>query len=122
MPDVSVLPQFANGIRAPAIGEPGRMGHEFADGERMRSGFELRLVWGTANHDLTIGERRQILLNRVTQSDLSFLDKNQGGDRTDSQCSVRRGLSPRCWCALSGALGRLSPEPSFQSRALLGSG
>src|SRR5215467_13492997 len=24
---------------------------------------------------------------------------------TDSQCSVRRGLSPRCWCALSGALG-----------------
>src|SRR5438132_11306769 len=24
---------------------------------------------------------------------------------TDSQCSVRRGLSPRCWCALSGARG-----------------
>src|SRR5215470_9247960 len=24
---------------------------------------------------------------------------------TDSQCSVRRGLPPRCWCALSGALG-----------------
>ena len=23
---------------------------------------------------------------------------------TDSQCSVRRGLSPLCWCALSGAL------------------
>src|SRR5258707_12921815 len=24
---------------------------------------------------------------------------------TDSQCSARQGLSPRCWCALSGALG-----------------
>jgi hypothetical protein len=25
---------------------------------------------------------------------------------TDSQCSVRWGLPPHCWCALSGALGR----------------
>jgi len=33
------------------------------------------------------------------------LSATQLPSATDSQCSVRRGLSPRCWCALSGALG-----------------
>ena len=33
------------------------------------------------------------------------LSTTQLPSATDSQCSVRRGLSPRCWCALSGALG-----------------
>jgi hypothetical protein len=32
------------------------------------------------------------------------LSATQLPSATDSQCSVRRGLSPRCWCALSGAL------------------
>jgi len=31
------------------------------------------------------------------------LSATQLPSATDSQCSVRRGLSPRCWCALSGA-------------------
>jgi len=33
------------------------------------------------------------------------LSTTQLPSATDSQCSVRQGLSPRCWCALSGALG-----------------
>src|SRR6516162_11426093 len=33
------------------------------------------------------------------------LSTTQWPSATDSQCSVRRGLSPRCWCALSGARG-----------------
>src|SRR6201984_1175585 len=33
------------------------------------------------------------------------LSTTQLPSATDSQCSVRRGLPPRCWCALSGALG-----------------
>jgi len=33
------------------------------------------------------------------------LSTTQLPSATDSQCSVRRGLSPRCWCALSGARG-----------------
>src|SRR5215470_13765927 len=33
------------------------------------------------------------------------LSATQLPSATDSQCSVRRGLSPRCWCALSGARG-----------------
>jgi hypothetical protein len=36
---------------------------------------------------------------------------------TDSQCSVRRGLPPRCWCALSGAPGSdLRADPPTLSR------
>src|SRR6516164_3690143 len=36
------------------------------------------------------------------------LSATQLPSATDSQCSVRRGLPPRCWCALSGALGARS--------------
>ena len=36
------------------------------------------------------------------------LSATQLPSATDSQCSVRRGLPPRCWCALSGARGRRS--------------
>ena len=36
------------------------------------------------------------------------LSATQLPSATDSQCSVRRGLPPRCWCALSGALGSRS--------------
>ena len=36
------------------------------------------------------------------------LSATQFPSATDSQCSVRRGLSPRCWCALSGALSKAS--------------
>jgi hypothetical protein len=36
------------------------------------------------------------------------LSTTQLPSATDSQCSVRRGLPPRCWCALSGALGTRS--------------
>jgi len=32
------------------------------------------------------------------------LSTTQLPSASDSQCSVRRGLSPLCWCALSGAL------------------
>ena len=43
------------------------------------------------------------------------LSATQLPSATDSQCSVRRGLSPRCWCALSGAhrgrdKGKLRPS------------
>ena len=33
------------------------------------------------------------------------LSTTQLPSATDRQCSVRWGLSPHCWCALSGALG-----------------
>jgi len=38
------------------------------------------------------------------------LSTTQLPSATDSQCPVRRGLSPRCWCALSGARGRPVPR------------
>jgi hypothetical protein len=38
------------------------------------------------------------------------LSPTQFPSTTDSQCSVRWGLSPHCWCALSGALGRSVPD------------
>ena len=41
------------------------------------------------------------------------LSATQLPSATDSQCSVRRGLSPRCWCALSGA--RRPPLPRNES-------
>src|SRR6266481_5988695 len=34
------------------------------------------------------------------------LSTTQLPSATDSQCSVRWGLPPHCWCALSGARGR----------------
>jgi hypothetical protein len=46
------------------------------------------------------------------------LSATQLPSATDSQCSVRRGLSPRCWCALSGALrSHLRGDSAEQSRA-----
>ena len=39
------------------------------------------------------------------------LSATQLPSATDSQCSVRWGLPPHCWCALSGALGRLAQAP-----------
>src|SRR5437667_10949588 len=39
------------------------------------------------------------------------LSATQFPSATDSQCSVRWGLPPHCWCALSGALGK--PTSSF---------
>src|ERR1700751_620051 len=49
------------------------------------------------------------------------LSATQLPSATDSQCSVRRGLLPRCWCALSGAhrgrdVGSFAPpsEPGRQ--------
>src|ERR1700719_4753741 len=43
------------------------------------------------------------------------LSATQFPSATDSQCSVRWGLPPHCWCALSGALG----EPSRLARVFL---
>ena len=46
------------------------------------------------------------------------LSTTQLPSATDSQCSVRRGLPPRCWCALSGALrSHLRGDSAEQSRA-----
>jgi hypothetical protein len=45
------------------------------------------------------------------------LSTTQLPSTTDSQCSVRRGLPPRCWCALSGALGT---KQSFAPRLRTG--
>jgi hypothetical protein len=40
------------------------------------------------------------------------LSATQFPSATDSQCSVRWGLPPHCWCALSGALSKASlPYP-----------
>ena len=36
------------------------------------------------------------------------LSATQFPSATDSQCSVRWGLPPHCWCALSGALSKAS--------------
>src|SRR6476661_989333 len=36
------------------------------------------------------------------------LSATQFPSATDSQCSVRWGLPPHCWCALSGALAQAS--------------
>jgi hypothetical protein len=53
----------------------------------------------------------RIVFNMVLFMDWQFvsgcspprLSTTQLPSTTDSQCSVRRGLSPRCWCALLGA-------------------
>jgi hypothetical protein len=50
------------------------------------------------------------------------LSPTQFPSTTDSQCSVRWGLSPHCWCALSGALGRVSPRPQDQRQPIVPSG
>ena len=47
------------------------------------------------------------------------LSATQFPSATDSQCSVRWGLPPHCWCALSGALGepsRFAPVPKEAKR------
>ena len=49
------------------------------------------------------------------------LSTTQFPPATDSQCSVRKGLSPSCWCALSGALGCGSAAPGL-CRAFCGGG
>jgi len=46
------------------------------------------------------------------------LSATQLPSATDSQCSVRRGLSPRCWCALSGARGALLAAPGRRPKRL----
>ena len=45
------------------------------------------------------------------------LSATQFPSATDSQCSVRWGLPPHCWCALSGALSEASPLASSLSKA-----
>ncbi len=45
------------------------------------------------------------------------LSTTQLPSTTDSQCSVRWGLSPHCWCAFSGALGRVAPRPQDRGRS-----
>src|SRR5437667_2864480 len=53
------------------------------------------------------------------------LSATQFPSATDSQCSVRWGLPPHCWCALSGALSEASSLcllilPPHQDRAKAG--
>jgi len=63
----------------------------------------------------------RIVFNMVLFMDWQFvsgcspprLSTTQLPSTTDSQCSARQGLSPRCWCALSGARGRASYARSF---------
>ncbi len=43
------------------------------------------------------------------------LSATQFPSATDSQCSVRWGLPPHCWCALSGALSEPSRFASLDS-------
>ena len=45
------------------------------------------------------------------------LSATQFPSATDSQCSVRWGLPPHCWCALSGALSKASRFTLFVSKA-----
>src|SRR6202030_2787869 len=45
------------------------------------------------------------------------LSATQFPSATDSQCSVRWGLPPHCWCALSGALSKASRLVPLKLRA-----
>jgi hypothetical protein len=45
------------------------------------------------------------------------LSATQFPSATDSQCSVRWGLPPHCWCALSGALSEASRFASSKTGA-----
>jgi hypothetical protein len=47
------------------------------------------------------------------------LSATQFPSATDSQCSVRWGLPPHCWCALSGALSQPSRFASRRASSLL---
>jgi hypothetical protein len=47
------------------------------------------------------------------------LSATQFPSATDSQCSVRWGLPPHCWCALSGALSKASRLTLFPEQTVL---
>ena len=67
----------------------------------------------------------RIVFNMVLFMDWQFvsgcspprLSTTQFPSTTDSQCSVRWGLSPHGWRALSGALGRSVPDRRCRHRA-----
>ena len=87
-----------------------------------RSGCRSRLApsrvgfrfWASPFPSRLANASGRIVFNMVLFMDWQFasgcspprLSTTQLPSTTDSQCSVRWGLSPHCWCALSGALGR----------------
>ncbi len=91
-----------------------------------RSGCRSRLApsrvgfrfWASPFPSRLANASGRIVFNMVLFMDWQFasgcspprLSTTQLPSTTDSQCSVRWGLSPHCWCALSGALrDRLLP-------------
>src|SRR3981189_881550 len=92
-----------------------------------RSGCRSRLApsrvgfrfWASPFPSRLANASGRIVFNMVLFMDWQFasgcspprLSTTQLPSTTDSQCSVRWGLSPHCWCALSGALGRVRPGP-----------
>jgi hypothetical protein len=93
-----------------------------------RSGCRSRLApsrvgfrfWASPFPSRLANASGRIVFNMVLFMDWQFvsgcspprLSTTQLPSTTDSQCSVRWGLSPHCWCALSGALGRVAPRPT----------
>jgi hypothetical protein len=91
-----------------------------------RSGCRSRLApsrvgfrfWASPFPSRLANASGRIVFNMVLFMDWQFvsgcspprLSTTQLPSTTDSQCSVRWGLSPHCWCALSGALGRSVPD------------
>jgi len=98
-----------------------------------RSGCRSRLApsrvgfrfWASPFPSRLANASGRIVFNMVLFMDWQFvsgcspprLSTTQLPSTTDSQCSVRWGLSPHCWCALSGALGRVSPRPPNPARS-----
>jgi hypothetical protein len=98
-----------------------------------RSGCRSRLApsrvgfrfWASPFPSRLANASGRIVFNMVLFMDWQFasgcspprLSTTQLPSTTDSQCSVRWGLSPHCWCALSGALGRVSPRPQNRGRS-----
>ena len=92
-----------------------------------RSGCRSRLApsrvgfrfWASPFPSRLANASGRIVFNMVLFMDWQFvsgcspprLSTTQLPSTTDSQCSVRWGLSPHCWCALSGALGQVAPRP-----------
>src|SRR6267378_5117452 len=86
-----------------------------------RSGCRSRLApsrvgfrfWASPFPSRLANASGRIVFNMVLFMDWQFvsgcspprLSTTQLPSTTDSQCSVRWGLSPHCWCALSGAVG-----------------
>src|ERR1700735_5463139 len=83
-----------------------------------RSGLRLYLAGSLMHQAVSSSSFCYLWTGRSLQVAPHPASRRRSFPAKDSQCSVRWGLPPHCWCALSGALSkasRLTPELSKPS-------